>query len=926
MLAATALAVAESAPASELGKMVNAFFANPYTLFGAGMALLILFFMYFATEIEKNKRNIGTVLFLGVVALCLFSAIPPKERLKGGIDILGGSSFTLKIQERKDDDGNLIPVSTEQAETAVKVIRGRLDEFGGKDAFVAVVGDNNVGVQMPGVTPEEAASIEAILEKVAKLDLHAVHRDSDAQGPEGKTLAQRVMDGDEIVPGYAAYEYQYKDENGTEITRAILLNRRPALGGNDISRANPSMSQQDAVEITLNGEGANKMIALTTPMQPGQDRIAIVLDGKVKSAPVVRSVPLGRNFIIEGLNEPGEVQSLAAALMNPLQNELKVLEKSKVSPSLGEAIVKQGVSAGILGLSLTAMFMLLYYRVAGIIAILGLAVNTIILFGFMAMFGFTFSLPGIAAIILNIGMAVDANVLIYERLREEIAAGKSLKSAIEAAYDKAFSAIFDSNITSLITAAILFSMASGAVKGFAVTLVIGIVGSVFSALLVTRVCFRWGVDLKILKGKLTFYNLIKPTNFDFLSKTRLAVMCSGFLLLVTVGSFGIRQDRALGVDFTGGTLIKFELGPDSKLTQGEVDNALATIAGELRSTPFPQISRAPGASTVLSIRCASMDREKGVRDPALIVETLRKTLPGFDEKAQANTTNIIFDVGRNPLDSEDVQKVLDGLKGQLSGQGELTLSRVGTQSDGITLTINSPIGPEADQDNELIVAKLTEAVPVLKGRVPKIEAFQPYIIQESQDTVSALIGGAYLWESLIALGLGLIGILIYITVRFEFSFALAGFVAILHDVFISIGLVVAIGRELSLIHVGAILAIAGYSINDTIVVFDRVRESLFHRSGSVRDLMNEAINATLSRTLLTSMTTIVTVAILSVFGGSALRDFSLIIFFGLVVGTYSSIFVASPIVLWWSSRKGGDLRQDVVTSELEKEILAMEKH
>ncbi len=922
---AAALVLADSTAVSGLTKTVNAFFNNPYTLFGVGISLLILFFMYFASEAEKSKRNIGTILFFGVCGLCLFSSIPPKERLKGGIDILGGSSFTLKIQERKDDDGNLVPVTTEQAETAVKVIRGRLDEFGGKDAFVAVVGKSNVGVQMPGVSPEESANIKAILEKVAKLDLHAVHRESDHSGPDGKALAQRVMDGDEIVPGYAAFEYQYKDEDGRDITRAILLDRRAALGGNDISRATPSMSRQDAVDISLNGDGAKKMIALTTPMKPGEDRIAIVLDGKVKSAPVVRSTPLGRNFVIEGLKEPGEVQSLAAALMNPLQNELSVLSENKVSPSLGEAIVKQGVYAGVLGLSLTAVFMLVYYKLTGLVAIAGLAVNTIILFGFMAMFGFTFTLPGIAGIILNIGMAVDANVLIYERLREEMAEGKSLRTAIENAYDKAFSAIFDSNLTSLLTAVLMFWMASGAVKGFAVTLVIGIVGSVFSALLVTRTLFRWALDLKLLTGKLTFFNLIKPTSFDFLSKARISMMVSTFLLLVTVVAVGVRRERALGVDFTGGTMVKFELGADSKLDIKDVNALLEGISGELRSSPFAQLSHAPGASTVLSIRCASSDREKGVRDPEIIVETLRAKLPGFGDRQQAAINTITYDVGKNPLDSEDVLRVLDGLKGQLSSPQPPTISRVGSQADGITLTINSPIGPEADKDNELITSNLAESVAVLKNCEPVIAAAEPYVIQESQDTVSALIGGSYLRESLIAIGLGLLGILFYITLRYEFSFALGGFLAIVHDVVISLGLVIAFGRELSLIHVGSALAIAGYSINDTIVIFDRVRESLFKSTGSVKELMNEAINATLSRTMLTSMTTIITVGMLALLGGSALQDFSLILLFGLVVGTYSSIFVASPVTLWWSKRRGGDLRKDVVTSELEKDILALDQ-
>ena len=196
------------------------------------------------------------------------------------------------------------------------------------------------------------------------------------------------------------------------------------------------------------------------------------------------------------------------------------------------------------------------------------------------------------------------------------------------------------------------------------------------------------------------------------------------------------------------------------------------------------------------------------------------------------------------------------------------------------------------------------------------------MIDGSKEEVSALIGGTFLRESLIALVFGLIGILIYVTVRFEFSFAIGGFVALLHDVTIAIGIVVLLGEELSLIHVGAILTIAGYSINDTIIVFDRIRETLLVRTGSIKDIMNEAINQTLSRTLLTSLTTIVTVAILAGLGGSALRDFSMTILVGLVVGTYSSIFVASPIVLWWSRRKGKDLREDVIATEAKAEAVA----
>jgi SecD/SecF fusion protein len=836
------LAAAQVTAASGLAQFVNSVFGNPITLFGVGMALLILFFWYFATEVEKNKRNVGTVLLLGICGLCILSIMPPKERLKGGIDIRGGSSFTLEIQPREADDGTLMPITAQQADQAKKIIQKRLDAMGTKEAVIATQGANSILVQISAVTSEESDAVRLILEKVAKLELREVSTRNEEVGADGKKLPDRVKEGLEIVPGYKVYDYKHKDADGNEIVTPILLNRRVALGGSDIYQAYPSQQQPDAVSIVLNGPGTDKMIALTQPMQRGRDRIAIVLDGEVISAPVVQQTPLGKDFIIEGLNEPGEVQALANSLMNPLDNALKVGEMRKISPTLGEAIVKQGIWAGIVGMSITFVFLLFYYRLAGIITLVALLLNGIILFGVMAMFGFTFSLPGIAGMILIIGMAVDANVLIYERLREELDGGKSLKHAIETAYDKAFSAIFDSNLTSLITATILFILASGAIKGFAVTLTIGIIASMFTAILGTRVLFRWALDLGLLR-KLTFMHLIKAVNFDFLGKRKACAVLSGTLILVSLAAVSIRRESAFGVDFTGGTLVQFELGKESGAPLADVKKAISELP--LSKTAYAQVESNPTTGSLLTIRCGTDDAEKGIKDTSLIIAKLRESIPALSAKITAETATGDRKVG-------------------------------------------------------------------------------DYLISESRQEVSPLIGGTFLRESVIALTLGLIGILIYVTIRFEFSFALGGFLAILHDVVIAIGLVVLLGGELSLIHVGAILTIAGYSINDTIVVFDRVRENLFYRSGSIKDIMNEAINATLSRTILTAATTIATVSVLALFGGSDLRDFSVMILIGLVVGTYSSIFVASPIVLWWSSRKGGDLRQDVVTAAVEQEILALD--
>jgi SecD/SecF fusion protein len=255
------------------------------TIFATGLILLILFFWYFATEVERRKRNVGTGLMLGISLLCILAMTPFKERLKGGIDIVGGSSFTLRIQPRVGDNGEPMPITSEQVEQAIKVIEKRLNAMGTSDAAPPVrQGEDKILVQMPGVEPEVAAGIRATLEKVAKLELREVNMRGYEVGPDGKSLAQRVKDGEEIVPGYPAYDYTHKNADGVDTTQAILLNRRVALGGSDIANAVPSPQQADAVSITLNGDGTDKMIALTKNMKAG-DQIAILLDGEVISAP-----------------------------------------------------------------------------------------------------------------------------------------------------------------------------------------------------------------------------------------------------------------------------------------------------------------------------------------------------------------------------------------------------------------------------------------------------------------------------------------------------------------------------------------------------------------------------------------------------------------------------------------------------------------
>jgi SecD/SecF fusion protein len=536
------------------------------------------------------------------------------------------------------------------------------------------------------------------------------------------------------------------------------------------------------------------------------NRLAIVLDNEVVSAPNIQSEIPNGEAVITGNFTADEAKNLASVMENPLQTPVAIDETRTVSATLGQDSIFRGIAAGLAGLAATLIFVLVYYRAAGLVAFIGLAVNGVLLFGAMSIFGFVLTLPGIAGIILTIGMAIDANVLIYERLREELERGKNLKPAIETAYQKAFSAIVDSNLTTLLKVAILFWLGSGPVKGFAITLTIGIIASMFSALLVTRNIFAWAVKLGWVK-RISMLHLIKSKSFDFLGKWRPALIGSVIFLAASLGAFGLRGGKMFNIDFTGG---------DFLLVKSAVELPEADIRGALDK---------------IGLGNAVIQQE-----------------------------------------ASEQQKQVSHF-----------------------ISIRSPFG-NADK----IAHQLEQAFPKASLTVERSEGVGP------------IMGMQLATTSLFALGIAILGILVYVTVRFEFSFAIGTIVAMLHDVVITLGIFVMTGREFSLVMVGAILTIAGYSINDKIVVFDRIREGLRSgRKGSIQYLMNASINETLSRTILTSGVTLLCMLSLLFFGGPVLADFAFTNVVGVIVGTYSSIFIAAPIVLWWSNLRKGNLRLEV---------------
>jgi SecD/SecF fusion protein len=469
-----------------------------------------------------------------------------------------------------------------------------------------------------------------------------------------------------------------------------------------------------------------------------------------------------------------------------------------VDPTLGKDTIHSGISSALYGTIAVAGFMMAYYLFAGFVADMALLTNVIILLGVMCSIGTTLTLPGIAGVVLTIGMAVDANVLIFERIREESGKGKSLRAALAAGYERAFRTIFDSHVTTLISSIILIYMGTGPIKGFGVTLTIGVAASLFTALVVTRLIF----DFLLAKGwlkSLPMLHFIRVTKLDFMRFSKFAFVIS-FALIVSGLVYGglDRGKQMLGVDFAGGD--NLALGFSRKVEPEKLREAITKL---------------------------------GIPDPQIQFQK---------------------DIARNAE----------------------------------TLRITSPYGTGAT-----ISSNLAQQFPSAQFQELGVEKVGP------------TIGGEIMRSAIVAGVLSMLGILIYVAIRYEFSFAVGAIVAVLHDILLTVGCYCLTGwfgqgRQFNATMVAAVLTIIGFSLNDKVVIFDRIREDLkLGVRGSFKDLINQALNQTLSRTIITSGTVFLATLSLFVFGGGAINDFAFTFLIGIISGTYSSIYIASAFVLWW---------------------------
>jgi SecD/SecF fusion protein len=442
----------------------------------------------------------------------------------------------------------------------VEVLRKRVDRFGVAEPLIQPEGADTILVQLPGLSADDQQRAVDTIQKAAFLEFRLASPTSDEDLKSGV-----------IPPGHEVLRHKEKMRDGREILESVVVKRKPEMTGSSIKSAMVSRGNMGEPEInfTLNSEGAAKFGEITRA-NIGH-RLAIILDGELYSAPFIRSAIETGSGQITGNFDLKQAVELANVLENPLKAPLKLEESRQVDPTLGKDSIRSGVKACIYGTLAVSAFMLVYYLFAGMVANVALIANIIILLGVMCSVGTTLTLPGIAGIVLTVGMAVDANVLIYERIREESAKGKSLRGAISAGYDRAFSTIFDSHVTTLISSIILIFMGRGSIKGFGVALTIGVAASLFTALVVTRMIFDFMLDRGWLKS-IPMLHIIRASKLDFMKLAKPAFITSWLLILIGVG-YGIhRGEKALGIDFLGGDTTSYEFA--QKVSESDVRAAL----------------------------------------------------------------------------------------------------------------------------------------------------------------------------------------------------------------------------------------------------------------------------------------------------------------------------------------------------------------
>ena len=759
------------------------------------------------TVVKMPSGDNHTVLF----------TLPNKSTLQEITNLVEDDFTDLRLTSKTDGDFPrlYLTLSTERidfinnnaVDQALEIVRNRIDQFGVTEPVIIRQGSDEVIVQLPGVEDPERA--KDLIGKTAQLEFKLVdgagsaalpalieqlvvagkwQKESDDRKEINRLLAPQLPEETQVY-----FEKEVDLQTGTEKLTPLLLHNQVLMTGEMVKDASVRIGgnfNEPYVSLDLTNPGGRKFGEITG--KHIHERLAIVLDDVVRSAPTIQSKILGGSAMITGSFDYDEANDLAIVLrVGALPAPVDIVQEMTVGASLGQDSINKGIASGLLGTALVLLFMIFYYRLSGIIAVAALLLNILFVFTGLAVLQATLTLPGIAGIILSIGMAVDSNVLIFERMREEFGLGKTTRSAVEGGYAKAFWTIIDSQVTTLITALALFLFGTGPIKGFAVTLSLGVTFNLFTTLFATRLVYDTLYDLRKLRP-IAFFEVFKRPSFDYMALRKITVVVSGILVLLGLFSSMqiMRGQGNLGVDFAGGAMLQYKAAQPFELAD------------------------------------------------------VRKVLKEYDLQPVSGENRLIVKIKKS----------------------------------------ETKVGGDA-----IKVSKLLDEQMAAYG-----------FKLESQTEIGSSVSSMLRNKAIQAILISLFGVICYLALRFDLSFGFAAAIATFHDVVAVLGICYLMNVEITLLIVTALLTLAGYSLNDSVVVFDRIRENMRKKQElAFTDIINLSINDVLGRTFVTSLTTMLVLAALFFLGGTVIHDFSFALLTGILVGTYSSIFVASPVLCLW---------------------------
>ncbi len=983
------IAPAQSTGASSLVFMVT-------TLFVLVLPFILAWFVAKALKVQEWTSRLAVVFFtLAIGAAPFLTSIlqgqPFEDRFRLGIDLNGGTNMVFQVKPEGKD------ITDDVMDRMVGAVSQRINRSGTEEVTVRKVGRDRIEVIVPGADAQSVDEIKRQITRLGSLEFYICADSTDQQisrlaNELDKSQTVLEIDGEIVARWVPAFEkggvpkfldrdairrtvQKTREVNGKmenyETEEYLLLVEDPddMVTGKYLRSATPDFDQNGAIVVsfTFDQTGGYLFGQLTgrNAPKPGLPRrkLAIVLDRTVFSAPDINEQITNRGQISGGSggftrDEADELANVlnAGALEVPI--DPKPLSEATVDPTLGADVRNRGVNATLISGLAVMIFMLAYYRFSGIVAVVSLLLNLLLTVAAMVAINATFTLPGIAGLVLTIGMAVDANVLIYERMREELAKGSSVRMAIQNGFEKAFVTIFDANITTLLTAVILFAIGTDQIKGFAVTLFLGLAISMYTVLFVGRLMFDIAEKRRWLK-KLNMGQLIGETHIDFLKHR--ALWCGISVVVISIGliAFFIRGEKNYDIDFTGGTMVSFQTTEPQK-----TDDVAAALKVQFKDEfTLERLTVGPDSEEGIGNYFRLRSTEKDTHDEANAADATEKSAEervramvyeSFkdNEKIKLRMVSLEFGEvgpvtiaeGDESADAINRMKFKGGSVSDLTFSEEVASGTVGDMLAKALGEIKNGDQPKFATTEGLFGLEGTEGSGVTVGErsVRKFNKLTARVVadvsaedlQTALSSMQATLASTPLFDevntfasavasemkesAIIAILLSILAISAYIWFRFQnIVFGLAAVVALVHDVLVSLGFVAmaswvsgtSLGDlfliddfRINLPMIAAFLTLVGYSLNDTIVMFDRIREVRGKNPAITIPMVNLSLNQTLGRTILTATTVFIVVFILYAFGGAGIHGFAWCLLVGCIAGTYSSIYIASPILIWALNR------------------------